>query len=111
MPPSSPTGFKVLVGAAACEVGLPGREYGLRAAESPRPPHRDAERPRFVTASLHVDDLRPTPLGPELEIRGRATDVKGRKVVVEARVLANGEVTARGVVIAVRIPEGMPARG
>jgi acyl-coenzyme A thioesterase PaaI-like protein len=72
---------------------------------------RPGELPRFVTASLHVDYLRPTPLGPELEIRGRATEVKARKVVVEARVLANGEVTARGVVIAVRMPEGMPAQG
>jgi acyl-coenzyme A thioesterase PaaI-like protein len=71
---------------------------------------RPGAMPRFVTASLHVDYLRPTPLGPELEIRGRAKEVTGRKVVVEARVLANGEVTARGVVIAVRMPEGMNAK-
>jgi acyl-coenzyme A thioesterase PaaI-like protein len=70
---------------------------------------RDPELPRFVTASLHVDYLRPTPLGPELEVRGRATEVTARKVVVEARVLANGQVTARGVVVAVRMPEGMTA--
>jgi len=32
----------------------------------------DTEPPfRFLTASLHVDYLRPTPLGPELELRGR----------------------------------------
>jgi acyl-coenzyme A thioesterase PaaI-like protein len=71
---------------------------------------RPGEMPRFVTASLHVDYLRPTPLGPELEVRGRAREVTGRKVVVEVRVLANGEVTARGVVVAVRMPEGMAAR-
>jgi len=71
---------------------------------------RPGELPRFVTASLHVDYLRPPPLGPELEIRGRATEATGRKVVVEARVLANGQVTARGVVVAVRMPEGMTAR-
>jgi acyl-coenzyme A thioesterase PaaI-like protein len=69
-----------------------------------------AELPRFVTASLRVDYLRPTPLGPPLEVRGRATEVGPRKVVVEARVLANGEVTARGVVVAVRMPEAMAAR-
>lgn len=68
------------------------------------------ELPRFVTASLRVDYVRPTPLGPELEVRGRATEVTPRKVVVEARVLANGEVTARGVVVAVRMPEAMAAR-
>jgi acyl-coenzyme A thioesterase PaaI-like protein len=69
-----------------------------------------SEMPRFVTASLHVDYLRPTPLGPELEVRGRAREVGERKVVVEARVLANGQVTARGTVVAVRMPEGMVAR-
>ena len=81
-------------------------------AEGPGAGARDrpAELPRFVTASLHVDYLRPTPLGPELEVRGRATEVTARKVVVEARVLANGQVTARGVVVAVRMPEGMTAR-
>jgi acyl-coenzyme A thioesterase PaaI-like protein len=63
--------------------------------------------PRFVTASLKVDYLRPTPLGPEIEIRGRAREVTERKVVVEARVLVNGEVTARGTVVAVPMPEGM----
>jgi acyl-coenzyme A thioesterase PaaI-like protein len=71
---------------------------------------RPGEMPRFVTASLHVDYLRPTPLGPELEVRGRVKEAKERKVVVEARVLANDEVTARGTVVAVRMPEGM-ARG
>jgi acyl-coenzyme A thioesterase PaaI-like protein len=35
---------------------------------------------RFLTASLHVDYLKPTPLGVELEIRGRVKEVKGRKV-------------------------------
>lgn len=71
---------------------------------------RPGELPRFVTASLHVDYLRPTPLGPPLEIRGRATEVTERKVVVEARVLANDQVTVRGVVVAVRMPEAMIAR-
>jgi acyl-coenzyme A thioesterase PaaI-like protein len=60
---------------------------------------------RYVTASLKIDYLRPTPLGPELEIRGRVREVKGRKVVVEAWLTANGEVCARGEVIAVRLPE------
>lgn len=67
--------------------------------------------PRFVTASLQVDYLRPTPLGPELEVRGRAREATPRKVVVEARVLANGELTARGVVVAVRMPAGMGGPG
>ena len=62
---------------------------------------------RFVTASLRVDYLRPTPLGVELAIRGRVLEIKGRKVVVEATVSASGTVCARGEVIAVQLPDGM----
>jgi acyl-coenzyme A thioesterase PaaI-like protein len=60
---------------------------------------------RFLTASLHVDYLKPTPLGVPLEVRGQVKEVKGRKVVVEATVSAEGEVCARGQVIAVQVPE------
>ena len=60
---------------------------------------------RFMTASLHVDFIRPTPMGVPLEIRGRAKEIKGRKVIVESRLSANGEVCARGEVVAVQIPE------
>ena len=62
---------------------------------------------RFVTASLKVDYLRPTPLGSLLEVRGRVRDVAGRKVVVEATLSAGGAVCARGEVVAVRMPEHM----
>jgi len=62
---------------------------------------------RYVTASLHVDYLRPTPLGVPLEIRGRVEEVKGKKVVVSETLSANGEVCARGRVVAVRMPEDM----
>jgi len=62
---------------------------------------------RYVTASLKVDYLRPTPLGVELEIRGEVKEIKGRKVVVSIRVIAEGEVTARGEVVAVQMPQGM----
>ena len=58
---------------------------------------------RFVTGSLHVEYLRPTPLGVPLEVRAHAKEVKDRKVIVVARVLAQGEVCAHGEVVAVRI--------
>lgn len=60
----------------------------------------------FVTGSLHVDYLKPTPLGGELEVRARVKEIKGRKVIVEASLLAAGVVTARGEVVAVQIPAG-----
>ncbi len=63
--------------------------------------------PRFVTASLHVDYLRPTPLGPVLVLRARATELTERKVVVEASVFADEVECARGRVVAVRMPVTM----
>ncbi|MCG8427313.1 MAG: PaaI family thioesterase [Chromatiales bacterium] len=62
---------------------------------------------RFVTASLHVDFLRPTPLGGPLEVRGKVAEVKGRKVVVDITIAAEGEVCVKGEVIAVQIPAEM----
>jgi uncharacterized protein (TIGR00369 family) len=73
-------------------------------------PGRDPS-PRFVTASLHVDFLRPTPLGPELLLRARPVEVGERKVVVEASLGAEGVECARARVVAVRMPAGMAARG
>ena len=60
---------------------------------------------RFVTGSLHVDYLKPTPIEGELEIRGRIKEIKGRKVVVETTVYAGGIATVRGEVVAVQMPE------
>ncbi|MEW6029926.1 MAG: PaaI family thioesterase [Chloroflexota bacterium] len=66
----------------------------------------DTEPPlRFLTASLHVDYLKPTPLGPTLEVRGRIKEVKGRKVVVEEWIVVEGVITVRGEVVAVQVPE------
>jgi len=62
---------------------------------------------RFVTASLHIDYLRPTPLGVQLELRGKVTEIKGRKVISEITVYAEGKITARGEVVAVQMPENM----
>lgn len=62
---------------------------------------------RYVTASLHVDYHRPTPLGVPLEVRARATEITGRKVVVESELLAEGELRARGKVVAVQMPSDM----
>jgi len=60
---------------------------------------------RFVTASLQVDYLKPTPLGVGLELKGKLIEIKGKKVISEITVSANGEITARGKVVAVQMPE------
>ncbi|MDQ7843183.1 MAG: PaaI family thioesterase [Armatimonadota bacterium] len=69
----------------------------------------DGPAPRYVTASLHVDYLKPTPLGVPLEVRGRIKEMKGRRVVVEAVLIAAGAVTVRGEVVAVQLPEHLMA--
>jgi acyl-coenzyme A thioesterase PaaI-like protein len=60
---------------------------------------------RFVTASLQVSYLKPTPLGVPLTLRGKIKEVKGRKVTVTEELFANGEVCVRGEVVAVQIPD------
>lgn len=62
---------------------------------------------RFLTAALHVDYLRPTPIDTVLEVRARVKEIKGRKVVVESTLSAKGEICARGEVVAVQLPEEM----
>jgi len=59
---------------------------------------------RFVTASLKVDYLKPTPTGIELEIRGRVAEIKGRKVTVDLWLSADGTICAKGLAIMVQMP-------
>ncbi len=59
---------------------------------------------RFVTAHLGVDFLAPTPLGVELELRATVAEIKGRKVVVDVELRAEGEITVRGHVVCVELP-------
>jgi acyl-coenzyme A thioesterase PaaI-like protein len=75
------------------------RAAGRRVGEAPAP--------RFVTASLHVTFLKPTPHGPELVIRGRVRERSERKAVVDVTVSAEEIVTVRAEVVAVRIPSSM----
>ncbi len=67
----------------------------------------DRPAPRFVTGALHVDYLRPTLLGPELELRARPVEISDRKVIVQVTLSAGGAPTARGEVVAVRMPDTM----
>jgi len=60
---------------------------------------------RFLTASLHVDYVRPTPIDGLLEVRARVKEIKGRKVVIVSTLSAGGEVCARGEVVTVQMPE------
>jgi acyl-coenzyme A thioesterase PaaI-like protein len=79
--------------------------------------YRDQGRPmdsdpplRFLTASLHVDYLKPTPIDKPLELRGKVKEIKGRKVVVAVDLYAHGELCARGEVVTVQVPDDFMAR-
>lgn len=77
---------------------------GYRAENRPM----DTEPPlRYLTASLHVDYLKPTPLGPILEVRAKVKEVKGRKITIEEWIVVNGLTTVRGEVVAVQVPDQM----
>lgn len=67
-------------------------------------PGRDPS-PRFVTGSLRVDYVKPTPTGHELVLTARPGEVGARKVEVDVELAAGGVVTARGAVLAVRMPD------
>ena len=60
---------------------------------------------RFVTGSLQVRYLKPTPLGPTLEIRGVVREIKGRKVTIGSTLSVEGIVTVQGEVVALQMPE------
>jgi len=62
---------------------------------------------RFVTASLKVNYLRPTPLGPELVLRGKIREVKEKKVIVDIDLYAEDQLCVQGEVIAVKMPENL----
>ena len=60
---------------------------------------------RFVTVSLHVDYLAPTPIDKTLELRGQIVESKGRKMVVSVTLSAESKIRARGEVVAIQMPE------
>jgi acyl-coenzyme A thioesterase PaaI-like protein len=74
---------------------------GYRAENRPM----DSNPPlRYLTASLHIDYLKPTPLDILLELRGTVKEIKGRKVIVNISVLADHILMVQGQLVAVQVP-------
>lgn len=63
-----------------------------------------AEAPRFVTASLKVEFVKPTPHGVALKAIGIVTEIHPKKFKVETEVFANDVLCARGEVVGVLMP-------
>jgi acyl-coenzyme A thioesterase PaaI-like protein len=85
---------------------------GTAAAAAYRAEGRPMDSPptrRYVTASLHVDYLRPTPIDGELVVRARVKELRGRKATISCSLYAGGEETARGEVVVVQMPESWAA--
>ncbi|MDP4084879.1 MAG: PaaI family thioesterase [Bacillota bacterium] len=62
------------------------------------------EPPRFVTASLKVEYVKPTPHGVALKAIGHVQEIHPKKFKVETEVFANDVLCARGEVVAVVMP-------
>jgi acyl-coenzyme A thioesterase PaaI-like protein len=60
---------------------------------------------RCVTASLKVDFKALTPMGTELELKGKLRSIEGRKIWVDMTLTANGSVCATGEILAIRLKE------
>jgi acyl-coenzyme A thioesterase PaaI-like protein len=87
---------------------------GSGAAALARARGLDMERdgaPRCVTGSLEIRYTAPTPMGVELVIRGTIVEVKGRKVVVESSLSAEGTVCVTGRAVVIEMPHGMGKKG
>lgn len=67
-------------------------------------PGSDEEPPRFVTASLHVDFLKPTPDGQVLKAVGTVEEIHPKKFKVAIEVFAGDVLCAKGEVVAVVMP-------
>ncbi len=69
------------------------------------------EPPRFVTASLKVDFLKPTPHGVPLKAIGTVQEIHPKKWKVDTEVYANDLLCARGEVVAVVMPSTFTTKG
>jgi acyl-coenzyme A thioesterase PaaI-like protein len=74
------------------------REEGLSLGDRPLS--------RFVSVSLRVDFLKPTPTGKVLELRGRVKERTNRKAIVSVTLSAEGEIRASGEVVLVLLQGG-----
>lgn len=68
-------------------------------------PGDGVEAPRFVTASLHVDFMKPTPEGIELRAIGEVEEIHPKKWKVTTEVFAGNLCCAKGEVVAVVMPD------
>ena len=59
----------------------------------------------YITASLSVKYLKPTPVSQPVTLRARVKEIKGRKVTVTCSLYSEGIETATGEVVAIQVPK------
>src|SRR5699024_8788139 len=67
-------------------------------------PGSGVERPRFVTASLHVDYVKPTPAGNTLKAVGNTDEIHHKKWKIHVELFAGEALCAKGEVVAALMP-------
>jgi acyl-coenzyme A thioesterase PaaI-like protein len=60
----------------------------------------------FASVSLKVDFLKPSPVDQPVTLRARIKELGEKKGIITCSVFSNGQETARGEVVAVRVPAG-----
>lgn len=66
----------------------------------------DSDPPfRFVTGSLNVRFVAPTPIDAEIRLEARVKTIKGKMVEILVDVFSGGERTAGGLVVTFQMPE------
>lgn len=73
-------------------------------------PGDGAEVPRFVTASLNVNYVKPTPKGVTLKAVGTVEEIHPKKFKVAIEVFADDEICATGEVVGVVMPATFMAK-
>lgn len=68
-------------------------------------PGDGVEPPRFVTASLHVDFMKPTPQDAPLKAVGTVEEIHPKRWKVHTEVFAGDELVVKGEVVAVVMPD------
>lgn len=72
-------------------------------------PDSEEHPPRFVTASLSVNYMKPTPEGTLLKAVGTVEEIHPKKFKVAVEVFADGDLCATGEVVAVVMPASFGA--
>lgn len=67
-------------------------------------PGDNVEPPRLVTGSLNVEYFKPTPHGTRLKLVGDIEEIHPKRFAVQVEVMADGELCAKGEVVAVVAP-------